>query len=58
MKARCAWPKNALEGAQAGLSWDTILAKCENYRRANKRGQSKFPLKGVECSHLVSGNLL
>jgi len=23
-----------LEGAQAGLSWDTILAKRENYRRA------------------------
>ena len=62
MKARCAWPKNALaiayhdeewgvpvrrdrklfeclvlEGAQAGLSWDTILAKRENYRRAFHR---------------------
>ncbi|MEO5857901.1 MAG: DNA-3-methyladenine glycosylase I, partial [Pyrinomonadaceae bacterium] len=23
-----------LEGAQAGLSWDTILAKRENYRKA------------------------
>src|SRR5262245_54137484 len=23
-----------LEGAQAGLSWDTILAKRDNYRRA------------------------
>ena len=23
-----------LEGAQAGLSWDTILRKRENYRRA------------------------
>ena len=26
-----------LEGAQAGLSWDTILAKRENYRRAFDR---------------------
>ena len=26
-----------LEGAQAGLSWDTILAKRENYRRAFAR---------------------
>jgi DNA-3-methyladenine glycosylase I len=26
-----------LEGAQAGLSWDTILAKRENYRRAFER---------------------
>ncbi len=26
-----------LEGAQAGLSWDTILAKRENYRRAFHR---------------------
>jgi DNA-3-methyladenine glycosylase I len=26
-----------LEGAQAGLSWDTILAKRENYRRALDR---------------------
>ena len=62
MKARCAWPRNALaiayhdkewgvpvrndrklfeclilEGAQAGLSWDTILAKRANYRRAFHR---------------------
>jgi DNA-3-methyladenine glycosylase I len=26
-----------LEGAQAGLSWDTILAKRQNYRRAFER---------------------
>ncbi|HEY9532742.1 MAG TPA: DNA-3-methyladenine glycosylase I [Burkholderiales bacterium] len=26
-----------LEGAQAGLSWDTILAKRENYRKAFER---------------------
>jgi len=32
-----------LEGAQAGLSWDTILAKRENYRRAFER----FDLKKV-----------
>ena len=30
-----------LEGAQAGLSWDTILAKRENYRRALARIDKK-----------------
>jgi len=30
-----------LEGAQAGLSWDTILAKRENYRRAFARFDMK-----------------
>jgi DNA-3-methyladenine glycosylase I len=30
-----------LEGAQAGLSWDTILNKRENYRRAFNRFDSK-----------------
>jgi len=30
-----------LEGAQAGLSWDTILAKRENYRRAFERFDMK-----------------
>ena len=30
-----------LEGAQAGLSWDTILAKRENYRRAFDRFDPK-----------------
>src|SRR6478672_7685803 len=30
-----------LEGAQAGLSWDTILNKRENYRRAFDRFDAK-----------------
>src|ERR1700740_2813797 len=30
-----------LEGAQAGLSWTTILKKRENYRKAFDRFQSK-----------------
>ena len=30
-----------LEGAQAGLSWDTILQKRENYRRAFNRFDAK-----------------
>ncbi|HEY7242191.1 MAG TPA: DNA-3-methyladenine glycosylase I [Burkholderiales bacterium] len=30
-----------LEGAQAGLSWDTILAKRQNYRRAFERFDMK-----------------
>jgi DNA-3-methyladenine glycosylase I len=30
-----------LEGAQAGLSWDTILAKRENYRRVFERFDMK-----------------
>ena len=30
-----------LEGAQAGLSWDTILAKRENYRQAFDRFDPK-----------------
>src|SRR6201988_5105606 len=30
-----------LEGAQAGLSWDTILRKRENYRRAFARFDAK-----------------
>jgi DNA-3-methyladenine glycosylase I len=48
MKTRCAWAGGSdlsrddrhlfemlvLEGAQAGLSWDTILRKRDNYRRA------------------------
>src|SRR5690349_15897300 len=33
-----------LEGAQAGLSWDTILAKRENYRRA---------LGGFDCRKIA-----
>ncbi len=31
-----------LEGAQAGLSWDTILTKRENYRRAFHRFQPEI----------------
>jgi len=30
-----------LEGAQAGLSWDTILAKRENYRRIARYGAAE-----------------
>ncbi|MCA1670629.1 MAG: DNA-3-methyladenine glycosylase I, partial [Thermomicrobia bacterium] len=40
---RCAWATNdlaifaflVLEGAQAGLSWDTILRKRDRYRTAS-----------------------
>jgi len=31
---RALWEKLILDGAQAGLSWETILNKRENYRRA------------------------
>jgi DNA-3-methyladenine glycosylase I len=31
---RCLFEFLILEGAQAGLSWDTVLAKRENYRKA------------------------
>ncbi len=41
-----------LEGAQAGLSWDTILAKRENYRKAfagfDARRVAKFTERDVE----------
>ena len=40
-----------LEGAQAGLSWSTILAKRENYRRAfasfDPREIARFAAKDV-----------
>jgi DNA-3-methyladenine glycosylase I len=45
-----------LEGAQAGLSWSTILAKRENYRRAfasfDPRGIARFTAKDVR--HLLA----
>jgi len=41
-----------LEGAQAGLSWSTILAKRENYRRAfaalDPRAVARFTARDVE----------
>lgn len=41
-----------LEGAQAGLSWETILRKRENYRRAfdnfDPRKVAKYDLRKVE----------
>jgi DNA-3-methyladenine glycosylase I len=41
-----------LEGAQAGLSWETILAKRENYRKAFK-GFDPRKLKKVDVSTLM-----
>ena len=42
-----------LEGAQAGLSWDTILAKRENYRKAfdgfNPERISKYTKRKKTC---------
>src|SRR3982750_283342 len=42
-----------LEGAQAGLSWSTILAKRENYRKAfagfDPRKVARFDAKKVEA---------
>ena len=37
-----------LEGAQAGLSWDTILAKRESYRRAREASE-----KGLFAEEIV-----
>lgn len=48
-----------LEGAQAGLSWETILQKRENYRRAFKgfdpRKVAKFGPEQIERLMLDSG---
>ena len=44
-----------LEGAQAGLSWDTILAKRENYRRAFERFDFSETWTPVET--VIDGNL-
>jgi DNA-3-methyladenine glycosylase I len=46
-----------LEGAQAGLSWDTILAKRENYRRAFDRfDPRKVARYGAAKKRLLLGN--
>ena len=34
-----------LEGAQAGLSWDTILRKRENYRRLSRGEERRFSFR-------------
>ena len=44
-----------LEGAQAGLSWDTILAKRENYRRAFDNFDAS---KVAKCSESKCAKLL
>lgn len=44
-----------LEGAQAGLSWDTILAKRENYRNAfdNFDAAKVARYSGAKCAKLM-----
>ena len=48
-----------LEGAQAGLSWDTILRKRENYRRAfdgfDVKKVARYTEKKIEKLPLVDG---
>ena len=44
-----------LEGAQAGLSWQTILRKRENYRRAFDNGE---PAKVADYTDADSARLL
>ena len=44
-----------LEGAQAGLSWDTILAKRENYRKAFAGFD---PLKVSRCTEAKKNSLM
>ena len=47
-----------LEGAQAGLSWDTILAKRENYRRAFDRfDPRKVDISRVEKLRAASNDM-
>lgn len=44
-----------LEGAQAGLSWDTVLAKRENYRRAfdNFDAEKIAKYDEIKCTELL-----
>ncbi len=44
-----------LEGAQAGLSWDTVLAKRENYRTAfdNFNAEKIAEYDDVKCAELL-----
>src|SRR5262245_57170934 len=50
-----------LEGAQAGLSWDTILRKRENYRRAfagfDPEGVARFDEARIE-THLADPGIV
>src|SRR5216683_2949701 len=45
-----------LDGAQAGLSWDTILRKRENYRKAFIAVQKEFGSFDVYIWQLVGGS--